>query len=65
MAPRSNVVQILSGLIARKSVISDAMIDQFWDFTRMEGNRETTFVRYSLPRDPYVKEHIGDAKTPR
>jgi pimeloyl-ACP methyl ester carboxylesterase len=64
IAPRSNVSKILNGMIVRKSIITDAMIDQFWDFPRMEGNREATFVRYGLSRDPYVKEHIGDVKTP-
>jgi pimeloyl-ACP methyl ester carboxylesterase len=64
ITPRSLVVQTLNDVIARKSILTDAMIDQYWDFARMAGTREATFARYGLPRNTYIKDHIGDVKAP-
>jgi pimeloyl-ACP methyl ester carboxylesterase len=62
--PRSLVAQTLSELIVRKSAITDAIIDQTWDFARMAATREVTLARYDLPRNSYVKDHIGEVKAP-
>ncbi len=64
ITPRSLVAQTLNGVIARKGTISDAIIDQTWDFARMAGTRKATFARYGLPRNTYIKDHIGEVKVP-
>jgi len=64
ITPRSLVAQTLNDLIVRKSTITDAIIDQTWDFARMAGTREVTLARYSLPRNTYIKDHIGGVEAP-
>lgn len=64
ITPRSLVVEGLNDAIVRKSIITDAMIDSYWDFARMEGTREATAARFSLPRDSYVKDHISAIEVP-
>jgi len=64
ITPRSMVVEGLNDAIVRKAVLSDAMIDQYWDFARMEGTRRTTVARFRLPPDTYVRDHIGAIKAP-
>jgi pimeloyl-ACP methyl ester carboxylesterase len=65
VTPRSLVSEGLNDAIVRKSIITDAMIDEYWDFARMEGTREATAERFSggFDRD-YIKDHIGAIKVP-
>ena len=64
ITPRSLVVEALNDAIVRKSIITDAMIDRYWDFARMEGTREATAERFALPRDHYVAEHVSAITAP-
>jgi pimeloyl-ACP methyl ester carboxylesterase len=68
ITPRSLVTEGLNDAIVRKAVINDAMIDWYWDFTRMEGTREATFERSSRDRSgkewSYVHDHVGQIKAP-
>jgi pimeloyl-ACP methyl ester carboxylesterase len=64
ITPRPVVVQTLNSLAVRKSFLTDAMVDQFWEFLRMAGTRQATFARNGLPRNTYIKDHIGDIKAP-
>jgi len=64
ITPRSLVAQTLSSVIVRKSILADGTIDQYWEFARMTGTRQATFVRFGLPRDAYIKDHIGAIQAP-
>lgn len=64
VTPRSLVVEGLNDAIVHKSIITDEMIDTYWDFARMEGTREATVERFSLPGDTYVKDHVSAIKAP-
>ncbi len=64
VTPRSLVVEGLNDAIVRKAIITDAMIDQYWDFARMAGTRAATRDRFRLPEDSYIAEHIGVIKAP-
>jgi pimeloyl-ACP methyl ester carboxylesterase len=66
ITPRSLVSEGLNDAIVRKAVITDAMIDSYWDFARMEGTREATSERFSLGFGDrnYIKDHIGAIKVP-
>lgn len=64
ITPRSLVSEGLKDAIVHKAIITDAMIDQYWEFARMDGTREATGKRFSLPRDEYVSLHTQDIKAP-
>ena len=64
ITPRSLVKEGLNDAIVRKSIITDKMIDRYWDFARMEGTREATAERFRLPWDTYVADHISAIKAP-
>ena len=62
--PRSLVVEGLNDAIVHKSIITDRMIDTYWDFARMVGTREATLERFQTPDDNYVQQHIGAITMP-
>jgi pimeloyl-ACP methyl ester carboxylesterase len=64
VTPRSLVEEGLSDAIVHKNIITDQMIDQYWEFARMEGSRAANGERFLLPFTSDVKDHIGDIKAP-
>lgn len=64
ITPRKLVEEGLNDAIVRKDIITPAMIDQYWDFARMEGTRQATAERFQLPFTNDVKAHIADIKAP-
>ncbi|HEY8949330.1 MAG TPA: alpha/beta hydrolase [Rhizomicrobium sp.] len=64
ITPRSIVKEGLNDAIVHKDIITDRMIDQYWEFARMKGSRQANAARFALPFTNDVKEHIGDIKAP-
>ena len=64
ITPRSLVVEGLNDAIVHKKIITNRMIDMYWDFARMAGTREATLIRFQMPWDSSVKDHIGEIKAP-
>lgn len=64
ITPRSLVVEGLGDAVVRKAALTDAMIDQYWDFARMAGTRQATLTRFQLAPDTYVRDHIAAIKAP-
>ena len=64
ITPRSIVKEGLNDAIVHKQIITDKMIDQYWEFARMEGSRQANAERFALPFTNDVKEHIGDIRAP-
>ncbi|HEY1960965.1 MAG TPA: alpha/beta hydrolase [Rhizomicrobium sp.] len=64
ITPRSLVVEGLNDAIVRKKIITNRMIDLYWDFARMTGTRQATLIRFQLPWNTAVKDHIADIKAP-
>jgi pimeloyl-ACP methyl ester carboxylesterase len=64
LTPRSLVEEGLDDAIVRKNIITDKMIDQYWEFARMDGSRAANGARFMLPFTDDVKKHIGDIKAP-
>lgn len=64
VTPRSLVVEGLNKAIVNKQIVTDAMIDSYWDFARMEGTRQATLARFQLPWDTYVQDHTAALKMP-
>jgi pimeloyl-ACP methyl ester carboxylesterase len=57
ITPRSIVTEGLNKAIVHKEIITDAMIDSYWDFARMAGTRQATLTRFQLTPDTYVQDH--------
>ncbi|HTO39735.1 MAG TPA: alpha/beta hydrolase [Rhizomicrobium sp.] len=64
VTPRSMVREGLETAIVRKDIITDAMIDSYWNFARMEGTRAATLARFSLPPSADVARDIAKIKAP-
>jgi pimeloyl-ACP methyl ester carboxylesterase len=64
LTPRSLVEEGLDDAIVRKNIITDKMIDQYWEFARMDGSRAANGARFMLPFTDDVKTHIHDIKAP-
>jgi pimeloyl-ACP methyl ester carboxylesterase len=64
VTPRSLVEEGLEDAVVRRKILTDTMIDQYWDFARMEGTRQATLARFRLPQDTYVRDHISRIKAP-
>ncbi|HWA91614.1 MAG TPA: alpha/beta hydrolase [Rhizomicrobium sp.] len=64
VTPRSLVVEGLNKAIVHKEIITDAMIDSYWDFARMEGTRRATMLRFQDAWDTYVRDHTAALKMP-
>jgi pimeloyl-ACP methyl ester carboxylesterase len=63
ITPRSLVVAGLNDAIVRKGIITEGMIDSYWDFNRMEGTREATIARFNV-HDHGVRDGLGDIRAP-
>lgn len=65
--PKPLVREGLGDAIVRKKILTDAMIDQYADFARMEGSRQATaerFGEYSAADGSFVKNHVGALTMP-
>lgn len=64
ITPRKLVVEGLNDAIVHKDIITNRMIDQYWDFARMAGTRRATMLRFQSGWDLYVANHIKQVKAP-
>ena len=64
ITPRSIVTEGLNDAIIHKEIITDRMIDTYWDFARMEDTRKATLARFSLPWNHDVEHDIAKIKAP-
>ena len=64
VTPRGFIVEGLDDAVVHKAIVTDAMIDTYWDFARMTGSRAATIARFNLPPDFYVRDHIRAITAP-
>jgi pimeloyl-ACP methyl ester carboxylesterase len=64
IVPRAMFKEGLNDAIVHKAIVTDAMIDQYWELNRMEGTPEATLKRFNETWDTYIKDHIGQIKVP-
>ena len=50
--------------IVHKDIITEEMIDRYWDFIRMEGTRDASIARFNTRGNSDVRDHIRDIKAP-
>jgi pimeloyl-ACP methyl ester carboxylesterase len=64
ITPRSLAEEGLKKAIVRPGIVTDAMIDSYWEFARMEGTRQATLERFSGSWDTKLRDNIAAIKAP-
>ncbi len=57
--PRSVLEQSLHQSISNEAIITDAMVDRYWELLRYPGNRQATLDRFATPRVPTKAEDVS------
>ena len=57
---RKNVVEVY----ADPSLVTDALVDRYYELTRREGNRQATLDRFTAPADPSLDDRLGEIRVP-
>ncbi|MFL0357168.1 alpha/beta fold hydrolase [Erythrobacter sp. GH1-10] len=64
ITPRSLIERSLMQSVSNKAVVTDEMIDRYWELLRYPGNRRATMKRFSTGYDPLVEGEIADIAAP-
>jgi pimeloyl-ACP methyl ester carboxylesterase len=65
LAPRSLFAEGLHDAFNHQNLVTPAMIDQYWELSRMQGTPEATLTRAQMPfGDSHIKDHAGEIKAP-
>jgi len=64
ITPRSFFVEGLGKAIEKKEILTDAMIDRYWELARMEGSRGANRARFALAWDSEIADHLGEIDVP-
>ncbi len=64
ITPRSLIAQSLEQSVSVKAIVTEPMIDRYWELLRYPGNRRATLKRFSLPYDPLTEGEIAGVKVP-
>ena len=64
VTPRWMIAKSVHQSIANQSIVTDAMIDRYWELLRYPGNRAATMTRMALPRVPYTQQQFASLKMP-
>ena len=46
------------------AIVTEAMIDRYWELLRYPGNRQATMERFATPRVPYTTQQLAGLKVP-
>jgi len=58
ITPRSLIAQSLEQTVSVKSIVTEQMIDRYWELLRYPGNRRATLKRFGYPYDPLTEAEI-------
>lgn len=64
VTPRWMIAKSVHQSVANQSIVTDAMIDRYWELLRYPGNRAATLTRFALPRVPYSQQQFASLKMP-
>lgn len=63
ITPRFLVRRSLEQTVARKELVTEAMVDRYWELLRFPGNRRATVLR-ATTRDPARADEVGKISSP-
>ena len=64
ITPRSLIAQSLEQTVSVKSIVTEEMIDRYWELLRYPGNRAATMARFSAAYDPLSEAEIAGLTAP-
>ena len=64
ITPRSIVAKSLRQTVANQAIVSEAMIDRYWELLRFPGNRAATVARFSQPMVPFAASGLAQLPMP-
>jgi pimeloyl-ACP methyl ester carboxylesterase len=62
--PRSAVERSTLETVSVKSVVTEAMVDRYWELLRLPGNRKAAATRWTTDRELHVADRIGEIAVP-
>lgn len=64
ITPRSLIRQSLEQSVSVKAIVTEPMVDRYWELLRYPGNRHATLLRFSQPYDPLTEAEIAAVGVP-
>ena len=64
VTPRSLIRQSLEESVSNQAIVTEAMVDRYWELLRYPGNRRATLARFSLPYTPIPAADIAAITAP-
>jgi pimeloyl-ACP methyl ester carboxylesterase len=64
VTPRSLIEQSLRQSVSVESIVTEEMIDRYWELLRYPGNRHATLKRFAIPYDPLGREKFAMIEAP-
>ena len=64
ITPRPVIAQSLRQTVGNQAIVTDAMIDRYWELLRYPGNRQATIDRFGAYPHPASAAQIGAIKVP-
>ncbi|PKP95297.1 MAG: alpha/beta hydrolase [Alphaproteobacteria bacterium HGW-Alphaproteobacteria-14] len=64
ITPRSLIAQSLEQTVTVKSIVTEPMIDRYWELLRYPGNRRATLTRFSQPHESLTEAEIAAVTAP-
>jgi pimeloyl-ACP methyl ester carboxylesterase len=64
VTPRSLIEQSLRQSVSVEAIVTEDMIDRYWELLRYPGNRRATMARFSMDYDPLEQADIAKVNVP-
>ena len=64
ITPRSLVEKSLQETVAEPAVVTEAMVDRYWELLRFPGNRRASAIRANTPREPEFFARLSEITAP-
>lgn len=64
VTPRSLIERSLKQTVYDEAIVTDAMVDRYWEMLRYPGNREATITRFSRGWTSYTAEQVAGVAVP-
>lgn len=62
--PRSLIEKSIRQTVANQSIVSDEMIDRYWELLRLPANRDAAPYFFTADREPEMAEHLSEITAP-